>query len=117
MNTALLKIIIMFFVLATILSSLAAIMIYYRKYYRLMKTNYYKEWRRLMDKDPAIANAGEWIRWPVGSAHMFFSVFNKSSIDDLTIKNYKSRVRKALVLFAASFIGFLILAGILSKLK
>lgn len=117
MDAALLKIIIMFFVLATILSSLAAITIYYRKYYRLMKTNYYNEWQRLMNKDSAIENAGEWIRWPVGSAQLFFSIFNRTSIDDMTIKRYKARARTALTIFVASFIVFLVLAGVMSKLK
>jgi hypothetical protein len=117
MDTALLKLIIIFFVLATLGSSLVAIMIYYRRYYRFLKANYSKERQRLMNKDPAIANAGEWIRWPVGSAQLFFSIFNKSSIGDLTIKGYKSRLRKAFVLFIVSFIGFLILAGILPKIE
>ena len=117
MNTDLLKIVLMLFVLTTLLSSIAAIMIRYRKYYRLMKENYYTEWQRLMNKDSAIRNAGEWIRWPVGSAQLFFSIFVKSSIDDATIRNYKTRAKTALMIFVVSFIVFLVLAGIMSRLK
>ena len=79
-----------------------------------MKKNHYTEWRALMDEDPFIACAGDWIRWPYGSIDLLFSILDcKFFYDDPKLYKLKKQAWRLLVLFIVSSGAFILIAAIL----
>lgn len=96
--------------------SAAVLHISYRKYYKRMKSHHPNEWRKLMNQDPMIEAAGEWIRWPLGSIHIIKTVFSRAEYyDDNMIMVYKKRSIASFAIFLASFVLFLVIAATLPK--
>lgn len=93
-------------------------MLFYRKYYSQMKSYHREKWLELMNRDPAIETAGEWIRWPVGSVYLLLSVFKKKeeSYNDVKLDQYKRITVISFTIFIVSFIILLIISALLPKL-
>ena len=86
--------------------SLVLFFSFYRKYYKHMKSKHIEHWKNLMNKDPVVELAGEWIRWPVGSIYLLLSIFNLSeSYSDEKVRYYK---KYATFFFTTSIILFLL---------
>jgi hypothetical protein len=84
--------------------SFLAFMLAYRRYYNYMKKAHKDKWFELMRRDPLVESAGAWIRWPVGSIHLIFSIFDTcETYGDKNVKQYK---RCTVVLFCAFIIAF-----------
>lgn len=49
---------------------------YFNKYQRYLKQTHPEEYKQLVLKDTLVATAGEWIRWPIGSASPLLAIFN-----------------------------------------
>lgn len=96
--------------------SFVAFNIYYRKYYKYMKQFHQDKWWELMSKDPMVENAGEWIRWPLGSVYLINSVFKlREDYNDEQVLIYKKRVVSFFASFIVAFILLLITAALLPK--
>ena len=86
----------------------------YRAYYKRMKSHHPDEWRMLMNRDPVVQVAGEWIRWPSGSIYLLKSVLSiREYYHDNVIKVYKKRALISFVIFAVSFVLFIIASALL----
>lgn len=99
-------------VLLMILLSLLASFIYYRKYYLRMKTAHAAEWTALMNRDPAVAFLGEWIRWPFGSTYLLATLFAPDDYGDVRLRTLKKRALVAMGLFLYSLLFFFLLVSI-----
>lgn len=86
----------------------------YRKYYEYLKSNHNKEFMRLIKKDRVIDAVGEWIRWPVGSAWLLFSIFKiNENYGDKEIIIFKKRALQYFLIFIILFFSSFSIALIL----
>jgi hypothetical protein len=91
--------------------SLAAAFVYYHKYYVHMKATHTSKWSELMNRDPAIAFLGEWIRWPFGSTYLLATFFKADDFGDVKLRTYRQRALVAIGLLLCSFCFLLALAS------
>lgn len=83
---------------------------FYNAYQRHLRENHPDEYKRLVLKDKLIEAAGEWIRWPVGSAYPIFAVFNiKQYYGDHHLFSLQKKALIWLVICVAGFILSLLL--------
>jgi hypothetical protein len=89
--------IIVIFILSALLSIFGIIIfiVYFNKYQRRLKQEHPKEYKELELKDSLVATAGDWIRWPLGSAGPLLAIFNlrsRYSDDVLSVQQNKALV-------------------------
>ena len=84
----------------------------YRRYYNRLRTKHSEEFTRLNQRDRIMADAGDWIRWPVGSAWVILSAFDwRSSLADDELARSKKAVRRSLGI-SVSLLLLAVLVGI-----
>jgi hypothetical protein len=82
---------------------------FYNVYQRQLKKGHTTEYKKLIFKDKLVATAGEWIRWPVGSAGPMVAIFNiRQFYGDRVLLTYQKKALTWLGIFLASFILSLI---------
>jgi len=80
-------------------------LVYYNKYQRQLKQSHPDEYRKLELKDSLVATAGDWIRWPLGSAGPMLAIFNiKQRYDDVVLSSHQNRALIWLCIFIVSIV-------------
>jgi hypothetical protein len=101
------KILIATFIAFSLTSILGIIifLVYYNKYQRQLKQSHPDEYRKLELKDSLVATAGDWIRWPLGSAGPMLAIFNiKQRYDDAVLSSHQNRSLIWLCIFLVSIV-------------
>jgi len=95
-----------FIVFATIsILSIFNFISYFNKYQQRLKQKHPNEFKKLVLKDRLVETAGDWIRWPIGSAGPLLAIFNiKRRYDDDDLSSQQNRSLIWLSLFLASLI-------------
>jgi hypothetical protein len=79
--------------------------IYFNKYQRRLKQTHPNEYNKLRLKDSLVEVAGDWIKWPLGSAGPLLAIFNiKKQYDDDILSSQQNRALIWLCIFLSSFI-------------
>lgn len=94
-----------FFVFSSLsLLSIVVFIAYFNKYQRRLKQVHPKEYRELELKDGLVATAGDWIRWPIGSAGPLLAIFNlRLKYGDDILSAHQNRALIWLCVFLVSF--------------
>jgi hypothetical protein len=78
---------------------------YFNKYQRRLKLKHPNEYKKLVLKDRLVETAGDWIRWPIGSAGPLLAIFHiKRRYEDDDLSSQQNRALIWLCLFLASLI-------------
>jgi len=78
---------------------------YYNKYQRQLRQSHPDEYRKLELKDSLVATAGDWIRWPLGSAGPMLATFNiRQRYDDDVLSSHQNRALIWLGIFLVSIV-------------
>jgi hypothetical protein len=78
----------------------------YKKYYEYLKNNHNHEFFILVKRDSVLDVAGEWVRWPIGSIWLIFSIFQvKQYYNDFFILELK---RKSMIFLILTFFFFIL---------
>ena len=85
----------------------------HREYQDYLKRQHPAEHERLTKQDRVLDAFGDWIRWPVGSAWLLFSIFKmRDTYGDNNIRRIKQRALVYFMcfvgLFIAAFVGALL---------
>jgi hypothetical protein len=102
------KLLIAIFIIFSLISTLGIFVFftYYNRYQRRLKQTHPDEYRKLELKDSLVATAGDWIRWPLGSAGPMLAIFNiKNNYNDDVLSSNQNRALIWLFIFLISIIG------------
>jgi hypothetical protein len=105
------SVVVLYVDLGLLFLTVVALLLWYkthRHYHEYLRRHWPGERERLVKRDSVADAFGEWIRWPVGSAWLFFSIFNLGeTYGDNTIRRYKQRAMIYFTLFVGLFVAAL----------
>jgi hypothetical protein len=83
----------------------------HREYQEYLRRHHPVEHERLTRQDRVIDAFGNWIRWPIGSAWLLFSIFNmRDTYGDNNVRRFKQRAAVYFLLFVGLFAAAFVIA-------